>query len=510
MTETVDELAAIFRGGGIVFFGTIIGRIFGFVGHILIANALFPNRFGKVGIAFTIVSMIGTISLVGIPKAVPRRMSEPERDQREVVSAGYTIALVFGSISATLVFVFADPLASAVGSPEVAGLLGPFAAYVMVYPLAMVAVSGLRGREQSTKATVVRDILGPVLPVGLFVAFNSVGRAFDGAIVYYVAIQGIIALAGSYLLIQELNLSVRNIRVRLGEIRDLVAFSWPLALSTNLILLMNNFDLLMIGYFLEAEAAGYYKTIQPLGLLVLLPLTSFTFLYLPIVTRYFEAGDVDFLGEVFSATTKWISLLSFPAVLVLVLFPESIVRTFFRPAFLPAVPALRVYALAMFIRVFVGPNGAMIKAIDETRVDLISALVGVVTNIVLNVVLIPRYGIVGAAVATGAGFLLYNLTEIAVIYRVVRIHPFSLNTLKPIVLTTLIWLSLSEFFVHDELGFLGLFVVGMGIVMVEIASVPVTRSLDSRDHQLWQRVLDRAGIAPERLPNRLRPREGEK
>ena len=119
-------------------------------------------------------------------------------------------------------------------------------------------------------------------------------------------------------------------------------------------------------------------------------------------------------------------------------------------------------------------------------------------------------GIVGAAVATGAGFLLYNLTEIAVIYRVVRIHPFSLNTLKPIVLTTLIWLSLSEFFVHDELGFLGLFVVGMGIVMVEIASVPVTRSLDSRDHQLWQRVLDRAGIAPERLPNRLRPREGEK
>jgi len=346
--------------------------------------------------------------------------------------------------------------------------------------------------------------------VGIFIFLSTIGYPVIGAILYFLSIHAIVASIGTYRLISGLEVSLHTIRVNIPEMKDLLSFSWPLALSTNLILLMNNFDLLMIGYFLSSESAGYYKTIQPLGMLVLLPLTSFTFLYLPIVTRYFEKGDIDFLDQVFTATTKWISLIAFPIVLVLILFPESVIRLFFRPEYIPAATALGVYALGMFSRVFVGPNGAMIKAINQTRVDLISAVIGAMTNIVLNIVLIPRFGIEGAALATGLGFLMYNITEVSVVYYHMGIHPFALNSVKPLLVTVIVAISIQRYLMPAEVGFAGLFLFGVGITAFELFSLVATRSLDESDYQLGLRVCQRIGVDPGNLPRVLKPNEREK
>lgn len=510
MSDLTDDLLSIVRSAGIVFAGTVLGRGFGFVGHILIANALLPTRFGTVGLAFTVVSMIGTVALVGIPKAVPRRMSESARDSQGVVASAYSVAVPLGATSATFVYLFPETVATAFGSPEVAGVLRPFSLYLLCYPVAMVAIAGLRGNEQSLRATVVRDIVSPALPVGLFLVVATLGYPYLGAVAYYVLIQSLIAVLGTVVLVRGFDDPFGDLRSRLTEVPDLVSFAWPLALSANLILLMNNLDILMLGYFGGPESVGYYKTVQPLGRLAMLPLTSFTFLYLPVVTRYYEVGEIDFLGDVFTATTKWVSLLAFPLVLTFALFPESVIRLFYRPEYLPAAAALGVYTVGIFSRVFVGPNGAMVKAIDKTRVDLISAAAGVLVNVVLNVLLIPEFGIVGAALATGVGFLVYNLTEVGVVYREIGVHPFSLNTVKPLLVTAAVALVVRQGLQSDAVGIVGLAVFGAGIGALELFALVGTRSIDRQDDILLLRLLDRVGVDPDVLPAPIRPERNEK
>jgi len=406
--------------------------------------------------------------------------------------------------------VFPETVAGVFGSPQVSRLLVPFAIYLICYPIAMVSVSGLRGSEMSTETTIIRDVVAPAVAIGVFLLMAELGRPLLGAIAYYVSIQILISVPALYLLFRQIERPLEGMATAPGQMRDLLSFSWPLAISANLILVMNNFDILMIGFFLGSEQAGLYKVVQPLGKLVMLPLQSFTFLYLPIVTRYFEAGDTDFLREAFTATTKWISLLTFPIVLLLSLYSRSIIQVFYRPQYLPAAAALVVYAMGTFFRAFVGPNGAMIKAIDQTRVDLVSSVAGVLTNIVLNVVLIPRFGISGAALATGVGYLVYNLTEVGVVYYMIGVHPFSFATVKPLVVTGLVALAVRNSLVPDRVGLVVLPFLGVGLLTVELISVVATRALDRRDRLLLVHVLEQFDLDPNRLPAVLNVAENEK
>ncbi|WP_254279308.1 flippase [Haloarcula marina] len=493
MSDVASEMAEIIRSAGIVFIGKISGKGSKFIAQILIANALLPEEFGILGLAFTVVSIIGTIALMGIPKAVPRQMSAEDQDPQKVLTAGFFISIVLGTVASAAVFLFPTTVAGIFATPDIANLLRPFALYLLCFPLAQISISGLRGYKESKTATLAREIIGPIVPVFIFVAIDAAGYPLIGAVIYYIAIQFLVGIVATVFIIRHFKTPFRQSGVRFSDIKDLISFGWPLAISANLILLMTNLDVLMIGYFLGPEPVGHYKIAQPLGQLVLLPLTAFAFLYLPIVTQYYDAGQMDFLGEVFSATTKWISLCTFPVVLVLALFPESIILSFYRAEYLPGAAALAVYSVGMFSRVFVGPNGAMVEAIGRTRIDLISAILGVFANIILNVVLIPPYGIVGAAVATGIGFFVYNLSEVVAIYYLIGVHPFSFNTLKPMLLTTVLAIIIRRFVFVDRIEFFGLIVAGILISLIELIAIVLTRSISDQDMVLYNHVIRRLG-----------------
>lgn len=510
MSDVADELVSLVRGAGIMFAGTVVGRAFGFVGHVLLANALLPTRFGTVGLGMTIVSVLGAVVVFGTSSAVPRRMSEHNIDPRAVVLSAYVVAVPLGVTTASVVFVFPQKVATLFGSPDAASVLRLLSVYLVCFPAAQVAVGGLRGDEQSGRTTLVRDVIAPVVPVGVFVIADRVGYPFVGAVTYYVSIQALTALLGGALLVRRYGVPVGRLREMLSELPELVSFAWPLALSSNLLLLMNNLDVLMIGSIIGVQSVGFYKTVQPLGQLVLIPLTSFNFLYLPIVTRYYERGEIGLTRSLFTATTKWVSILTFPLVLTIVLFPEAIIRLFYRPEYLPAAAALSVYTLGVFARVFVGPNGTMVEVIGQTRIDLLSAVFGVVINAVLNALLIPRFGIVGAALATSTGFLAYNLTEVAYVYSATGIHPFSSSIMKPILVSGVVGLFVRQLLVSGSLGLVELAVFGGGIGIVQIFALFVTRSIDEEDRLLLIGVLDRLGVDFDSLPGFLRARLGER
>jgi len=495
MRSSDDGFLNIIRGAVIIFSGTIVGQGLGMAGQVLMARWLQPARFGDVALAYTIVTMVGTVATLGTAKGVTQMISgDVSQIQRQrFLFSGYLISMSAGIVLFTSLVLFTPLFVGLFQNPNLGNILPLIALYLIVYPLANVSVGGLRGIEHS-KSTVFARNGGKV--IGLIVLGGSIliGVELIGAIGYYVATQLFIGLIAVYI--------IYNNMIEFGgnrwfptkeDISQMFNYSWPLAISGGFLTLMGNVDILLIGYYLESEQVGIYRAIQPIAMLILMLLTSFVFLFMPTVSKNYKSGKIEKVQDLFTSTSKFVSLITFPLVAVFTLFSEDVIIAFYGTSYRAGALAFAILSIGAYLRVIVGPNGAMIKAIDRTKVDMISAVCGIFVNIILNIVLIPTYGIAGAAVATACGYLVYNTIELFVIYRSVEAHPFSVDIIKPMVLTTIV-ATIIVFSAEEQFGLLALILVGLLLSITHVSSVLLTNSLDSSDIILFRRIEDRFGI----------------
>lgn len=491
MSSALDSLEGLAKSAVVVFVASVIARALGLLGEVLVIRSLTPTAFGIVALAYTAVFTLSRLGLLGIPGAVARLMAAEDRvaDQRAVLRSSYAIALGSGATLAVAVYLFRGAVAALMETARLSGLLVLFLPFLVAYPAARVSIAALRSRKQSTLAVVARDLGPRTASLGFFVVFVVFGRPFVGAVAYWVALPVVsVTLAASFLH-RELPLgSLIDRRTDGWKVREVWSFSWPLAVGSSLVILMSNLDVLMVGYFLRSDAVGFYRSIQPLRQVTQFVLQSFRFLFLPMATEFYATGKLDELRQFYTVSSKWVAILTLPFVLVFSLFAGDVTRVFFGPEYTPAATALAVLTAGLFFNALVGPNGAMVKAIDSPRTEMYGAFAGVAVNVALNVLLIPRFGIVGAALATVAGFVVYNALEVASIYRATGAHPFSRHSFKPIVVTTGIAVALAWYAGRFDMSLPMLLGVGVTLTGVQGFAVLVTGSLQETDVELMRRA----------------------
>lgn len=494
MSSIEEGLADALRGFVTVFTGSIGGRVLAMLGRILIIRALPPNEFGLIVLAFTVVSIVAELAVVGVPKGVARTWTKKESrgEQLDVLKTGLIVSLFVAVLAAGVVYALRGTIARVMGEPALEGLLGLFAVYVLVHPVALTVVGGLRGLKRPRGATLANNVSPNAFSLGVFVLFSTVGLAYFGAIAYWLLLPVWSLIVGAVFLYREIDLPrlVSGLPDR-STSEELVSFSWPLAIQSGITIVMTQIDVLFIGHFLDSGDVGLYKSVLPLAKITLVFLFSYVFLYLPIATEYYTEGDIGSLKRFYQTSTKWLVFVTFPLSLVFALFPSDVIRVLYQTEYLGASTTLTILSLGLFLRVVGGPNAATIQSIDRTRVDLVSGAVGLSTNLLLNVVLIPMYGITGAAVATVAGFVAYNAVEISVMYWSYSLHPFTGNMVKPLVVTGGVGIGLATVLQGRGLGLVALGAVGGLVVAVQFGAVVLTRSIDPEDRL----VVDRAEAA---------------
>jgi O-antigen/teichoic acid export membrane protein len=431
---------------------------------------------------------------LGIPKGVTRLISskDSEREQYDILRSGYLIAFGGAVVLTSVVYTFRTELASLMRNPDLTPLITAFLPLILLFPISRVSIAALRAQQKSLQMALTKNIVPRASAIIVFLGYASVQRPFDGAIAYWL----VVPLASALLALAFLyhNLSAAAFRARLPDVdvaRELWSFSWPLAIGASLILLMSNLDVLMIGYFLQSNDVGFYRSVQPLRQITHFVLQSFVFLFLPLATTFYSRGEHDQLRRLYTTASKWVAVLTLPFVLVFSLFAGDVVRVFFGIEYLPGAPALSILTAGLFFNALVGPNGAMIQALNQSKLEMYAAIVGVVVNIVLNVVLIPQFGIVGAAVATVVGYVMFNIVEVSAIYWISGAHPFSLNTLKPLTLTTVVGVGIARVMSPLSLDLLALIGIGILFLIVQAIAVVATRSLEESDAFIYQQALDR-------------------
>ena len=428
MSEINTALQRIARGAGITIVGTTASLIMGFFSRALIARAISLSDYGLFNLILTVLTISLTVAALGIPNSMPRQipyyLTRKREKFPELISTATFIILISGVITMGVLFAFSGVISEVFTDPAVSwglriiSLSAPFT--LLTSHLVSSALGLGRVRERFYYQQILRPLLW-LLGVGFL---YIIGPTLRSLLYLWVLLSAFIFLT---LAIDIKRLKIVRIKPAFDpEIaKELTIFSLPLMLSGILWTFMTKMDTLMVGHYLPSSEVGLYNAAVPLASLLPFMLTAINTLYVPMATPLFAEGNMQDLTRLYQVVTKWILLGTLPFFAVLFVFPETSLGLVFGSKYLAASLTLQVLAIGFMFHTILGPNGLTLTVVGKTGFLTISNTLAVIVDFLLNMLLIPQWGIEGAAVATAVSYLVVNLANSWKIYIETGIQPFS-------------------------------------------------------------------------------------
>lgn len=204
---------------------------------------------------------------------------------------------------------------------------------------------------------------------------------------------------------------------------NVIKFSLPVLLTSSLALIMNQIDIIMIKHYLDANSVGIYTIGAKLATIPSFILMIFDTVFMPRISRYRHEGNVDELKRIYVASARIIGGISLIFLIGLILVQHRLFEIIGIGTTLAGqVVVLR--ALGQLVNSSVGSVWSLISMSGHPKLNLIGTAVGTILNVGANVVLIPTYGLVGAAVSSSLAIASVNVLGYVLVKRMYSVRVF--------------------------------------------------------------------------------------
>lgn len=210
--------------------------------------------------------------------------------------------------------------------------------------------------------------------------------------------------------------------------RKILAFSVPLMMGSLSAIVLSRSDVIMLAAFRGSKAAGLYAPILNIFDVTPLIVLSIGSYLMPIGSALVRQGNYDRLREAYTSLAKWAMVLTLPLLVTLFLLPTPILTAFFGDGFAHSGNVVRVLAVAYTVNVISGANNVILIVLGATKQIMYRSLVLMVLNLAVNLVLIPRFGAIGAAIGTSTVMILVNVSNSLFIWKAAKVHPIRRDT----------------------------------------------------------------------------------
>ena len=431
------NLKKVAKGAEVAIAGRICSTGVKFLTQLALAWFLGAERFGLYALGFTIYQLGELFSGMGLHSGAVRFVAihygnGDEHKLKGTLLLSVGLPLVVGAILGLSMFFAADWVSTLVfDKPDLAPSLRVFALALPFGACVTVVAFATTGFQITKYLVYIRELFQPLLNCLLIVFLCLAGWGLVGAALAWLitAVLGV-GLVG-YCLHQVFPAIYKNEIKATFEMKKLVAFSLPLALGELSWLLLLWTDVLILGYFQPADEVGVYRAAAMTSLLLIIFCNSFGTIFGPVIANLYNQNQHRQMEKLFETVTRWSFSLTLPIFLILCLTGEDLLRIFgedFTEGWVPLVILgggyLMVAATGSVHNMLVMSGHQYLKL----RGDIILAI----SNIGMNILLIPRWGMIGAAVATAISIGGVHILRIFQVYRVLGVQPYSWSYLKVI------------------------------------------------------------------------------
>ena len=438
------DLRRLARGSSLNLAGSVVSAVVNLVLPVIVTRRLGADEAGaffSVVALLTILVSMGTLGAdTGVLWSLPRAKALDRRaDVRLLVRTAFVPVAVVSVLTTFAVLILAPSVAALVVNGPVAQvdafthalyILVPFLPIVAAYGMAVSTSRGLGSIKPMVFIEKIgRNSLQTICVTGVLLVTPSLLLAVVAWGVPYLAALAAMALV----VLRLLRLTLEGTEGQQSRSRRELAvefwgFCGPRAVSRVFSVALQRLDILIVSAYRGLGEAAVYAAASRFLLLGLLFVQAIQQVMAPRISEFLARRDTDRAGLIYETTTAWLTLVSWPIYLTSALFAPFLIQTF-GAGYASGGTVVVILCLSMLVATACGPVDVVLLMGGRSQWSMLNTGTALVVNIGLDLILVPRFGIVGAAVGWSVGIAVNNLVPLYQVHRFVGIHPFGVATI---------------------------------------------------------------------------------
>lgn len=370
----------------------------------LFTNYLSPGDFGILSLITTFATFLSPLILLSIDGAISIEFYKNEfSDLRTYISSAIAISVIAASVILLIVLVLSSWLSVIFGIPRIWLIVTPIFGLLETFKIINLLLFQVQKKATQYALYSISSTLLNISLALFFVIvlkYNYAGRMYS----QYIASILFFMLACYYLTRNK----YLTIKINRKMMHDALAYGTPLVLHSLGFIIINLADRLFVSHYHGNTALGIYSLAYTIGSLISIVALAFTNAWTPHLFELLKENTSASKQRIVKVIYLFIGGL-FLSTLVLIVMTRPVFRLFIGPKFYAGADIVPWIAFSSF---FFGCYLAftnLIFYLKKNRIFGIAAVINIFVNLVLNFMLIPQLGIIGAAYATFISFLIFAL-----------------------------------------------------------------------------------------------------
>ena len=429
------DFSELLRGSGLAFFLRFGGLIAGYLLTLIIANLFGADGLGDYVLSITVLRLFTLLSKLGLDTTSIKFIASFASQNKWTSIFKFRNKVVFILIISSIFFSFllytlSQPIADLINAQVKYIKLNSF--FILPMSFFMLHYQSLRGLKRIAEFSFfyrMSQSLFTVVSVLIIYCFIQ-----DDEVPIYAYLVSLLLVSFLAFLSFRYNLNKKSYGKESAEMQilkysQILKISIPLMFAQSVQFIMAWTDKLMLGSMTTTVDVGVYHTAFKLSMFAAVALMSVNSIASPKFAEMFAKKDFLGLKKVVHQSTKMIFWSSFPLVIVFFMFPDFLLGLF-GEEFKVGVTAFIFLSCGRLISSFSGSVGNILQMTGNQNIYAIILLIGAILNVVLNLILIPLYGINGAAIASMSSLIVWNLSMVLVVKQKFGFYTFYIPFIK--------------------------------------------------------------------------------
>jgi len=410
-----------------------------FIIALLLAHILGVENYGLYVLSISAATLFAGIAYLGLDQAMVRYIAilSSRKDNpgvRGTLQIGFGISAVAGVAMGAILYLGAAAFAEGLfDEPRLTQLLRLLAVVVPFLVISNLLASTARGFRRMDYSAFAENIVQSGVRVLMLGAFALIGKLDVFVAVILFGVSDVAASITSIVLLNKL-FPLRTVfeRDARRDVRPIVGFAFPLWLSGLLYQFRRNILTITLGGLSSVASVSIFAVASRVNDVGLTVLGSITIAVRPILAQLHDRRDRDGLAHLYTTATRWMFTFYVPFFLLMVLYPAALL-SLFGETFTRGAPALVIMAIAGLVNAATGICQAMIEMTGRAKLKLANSILWTATLVASSALLIPVWGVLGAATALLISTAAVNLAAVVEVWVLERLIPFERSIWKPLV-----------------------------------------------------------------------------
>jgi O-antigen/teichoic acid export membrane protein len=433
-------IRAIARGSTLNFVGLIIAGALGFVLTVVITRGLGGSGAGVFFSAAGVFTILANVTELGADTGAVRFVSRlraqgRSADIKPLLLAAVVPAALAGIVAAIVCLAFAGPFAEVFAKDrpdDVAAFLRLIAPFLPFATVASVAIAATRGFGTMKPFVAIESVGKPALKPLLIAVVAAGGLTTAEVAVAWgapeaVACAAALVVAGRLVLARPTPTTESTTEQRARPVGELAREFWRFSATRGVAAAFQVsvlwFDVLLLGRYRPSADVGIYGAASRMVTMGTFALQAIRLAIAPQIAALLARDDRAEAQTVYQTATWWLMAVSWPLFLTLAVF-APLVLGIFGPGYSRGDVALVILSLAMLVNLGTGNVTVVLLMGGKSSWNLVNTAVALTLNVVLNLVLMPRFGMEGAAVAWAVSIVVDNLLALIEVRVFLGMRPF--------------------------------------------------------------------------------------